>query len=55
MRWQRNQHRGSRPDDLGPPATKTTRHTAASYREKCRSARFTYLRRLRRMERKEMA
>lgn len=53
MRFQRNEHRGSRPEDLAHP--RATRHTAASYRAGCKTARLTYLVRLRRMERREAA
>ena len=32
MRWQRREHKGSRPDGLTPPGQ--TQHTAESYRAK---------------------
>lgn len=53
MRYRRNEHRGSRPEGLGHP--RATRHTAESYRQRCRSVRLGYLWRLRRMERREAA
>jgi hypothetical protein len=51
MRHQRNDTKGSRVKGLGHP--NPTRHTAESYRARCKTARLTYLLRLRRMERRE--
>jgi len=51
MRWQRNEFKGSRPEGLGHP--NPTRHTAESYREKCRRPTLAYLFRLIRMQKRE--